>query len=387
MSSLVRANPMIRLALATAAGALLAACRGDAAPSSLLRKLASETRAARAHDACTLLSAGEAEPYVGTLAAPPYRSSDGAPDPGGDQCTYRGSDGREVTIRPVWGGGRLIGKVLHGVPTGLGAVLDKGAPGLDTMANRVMKSEPGPWDQATWIPGGSLFASRGEAEVSIDVSGASGRESDALALAKLVVPRFEHPLDYDGVRAVALAPKPRAHPAHACDLVSRSEVEAAVGRLSVAPTSDSPETSCTWRVATADGERAYPVEVVWEGGQKNYMMLTHGMAMVGGLIGAPASSPLDTMKPPPEMQAAIGGLMKMVGGGGGAARGAATAPGAAAKVGFQTDTTLKGPWDRAALLHGTQLIAVRHDVFVGMDLGSADYEKAKALMSAICARL
>jgi len=39
------------------------------------------------------------------------------------------------------------------------------------------------------------------------------------------------------------------------------------------------------------------------------------------------------------------------------------------------------------LLHGTQLQAVRHDVFVAMDLQSADYDKAKAFMGAICRRL
>jgi hypothetical protein len=39
------------------------------------------------------------------------------------------------------------------------------------------------------------------------------------------------------------------------------------------------------------------------------------------------------------------------------------------------------------LLHGTQLIAVRHDVFVGMSLKSADYVKARALLAAICAQL
>jgi len=33
------------------------------------------------------------------------------------------------------------------------------------------------------------------------------------------------------------------------------------------------------------------------------------------------------------------------------------------------------------------LIAVRHDVFVGMNLESADYERAKALLAAICSRL
>jgi hypothetical protein len=56
-------------------------------------------------------------------------------------------------------------------------------------------------------------------------------------------------------------------------------------------------------------------------------------------------------------------------------------------VGFATDTTLKGPWDRAALLHGTQLVAVRNDAFVGMSLVSADLDKAKALLGAICERL
>jgi len=56
-------------------------------------------------------------------------------------------------------------------------------------------------------------------------------------------------------------------------------------------------------------------------------------------------------------------------------------------VGFKTDTALKGPWDNAALLHGTQLVAVKHDVFVGMTLTSADYDRAKALLSAICSRL
>ena len=45
------------------------------------------------------------------------------------------------------------------------------------------------------------------------------------------------------------------------------------------------------------------------------------------------------------MQQAIGGVMKMIGG----PSGAASAPGAAATVGFRTDTTLKGPWDHAAL--------------------------------------
>ena len=188
-----------------------------------------------------------------------------------------------------------------------------------------MKRETGPWDQATWIPGGSLFASSGETQVQVDVSGASGNEADALALAGIAMPRFGHPLEYDGAKAVAAAPRPRAHPAHACDLVSRADVESAIGPLTAPPRSDSPESGCTWQTASPQGTRTYAVEFVWDGGQKNYAMLTHGMAM--------------PMNLPPQAK----------------------------------DTTLKGPWDHAALLHGTQLLAVRHDVFVGMTLTSADY--------------
>jgi hypothetical protein len=341
----------------------------------------------RAHDPCTLITAAEATPYVGPLAVPPYRASDGAADAGGDQCVYRGRDGRLVTVRPTWSGGHMIGQVLKAPGAVMGA-LAKGAPGLDSMTHMVMKPEAGPWDQATWIPGGSLFATKGERQIQVDVSAASGDESDAKALAGIAMPRFEHPLAYDGSKAVALVPKPRPHPARACDLVPRAAVEAAIGPTDGAATSDDPERSCTWKVRTAEGERSYPVQVVWEGGAKSYQMLVHGLSSVSGMFGVPSSATatLDTMKPPPEMQAAIGGLMKMVSGsseGGGAG----SAPGAPTKVGFSTDTTLKGPWDHAALVHGTQLVAVRGDAFVGMSLVSADYEKAKALLAAICSRL
>jgi hypothetical protein len=333
-----------------------------------------------AHDPCTLLSAVEAQPYVGALATPPYRTSDEVPDVRGDQCMYRGTDGREVTVRPDWRGGQAIGRVLQDVPNALGGLLGRaGDAGLDSMAHRIMRQEPaGPWDHATWIPGGSLFASRGETQVDIDVSGASGREEDAVALARLIMSRFAHPLDYDGAHAVGLAPHPRTHPAHACDVVPRGAVEAAIGPLDGAPSSDSPPTACTYRVAAPDGERAYPVEYTWQGGAKTFRLLTHQMEMVSGLLGVPARSPLDTMTPPPQLQSAIGGLMRMISGRPG------DAPGAAATEGVRTDSALAGPWDHAALLHGTLLLAVRGDVSVAISLQSADYEKAKTLLTTIC---
>jgi hypothetical protein len=373
--SIVHSRMRIGLIVAAAALTGLAACNGRSV--------------AAGHDPCTFLSADEAAPYVGPLATPPYRASDGAADVRGDQCMYRGRDGRQLTVAPDWsGGGAAANAAVQGAANAVGSALAKAAgPGGDTMAHRVVKAEiSGPWDKATWIPGGSLFASKGEQSAQIDVSAASGREEDAIAIAKIVMPRFDHPLDYDGAKAVALAPKPAVHPANACDFIPRSDVEAAIGALAGAPTSDSPETSCKYRVATAQGERTYEVEFVWQGGQKNYAMQKHAMATVSGVIGAPSSSPLDTMKLPPQMQAMVGGMMKMVGGDAGGG-GNGKAPGAAATIGFRTDTMLAGPWDNASLLHGTQLMAVRHDVFVGMSLESADYEKAKALLAAICSRL
>ena len=368
--SLVCANGIVALALVVGSSAGLAACSN-----------------AQTADPCALLSAAEAAPFVGPLATPPYRASDGAADVRGDQCMYRGKDGRQFTVAPDWnGGGAIAGSSVQDAAKMVGGALNRASGGADgdTMTHRVVKAEAtGPWDKATWIPGGSLFVSKAKRSAQIDVSGASGKEADAIALARIIMPRFDHPLSYDGAKAVALVPKPRPHPANACDFIPRADVEAAIGRLAGAPTSDSPETSCTYRVATAKGERDYVVGFVWQGGQKNYTMLKHQMATVGEAMGMPTSSPIDTMKPPPQMQAMMGGLMRMVGG----SEAKGKAPGAASTIGFRTDTTLAGPWDGASLLHGTQLIAVRHDVFVGMSLQSADYDKAKALLAAICSRL
>ncbi len=112
-------------------------------------------------------------------------------------------------------------------------------------------------------------------------------------------------------------------------------------------------------------------------------MLKNGPQTLGAAMGGniPMGG-LDSMPQDAQTSALFGGLMKMAGGGD-----AGAAPGAAAQVGFKTDSTLKGPWDQATLMHGTQLLAVKADVMVGMDLKSADYEKAKALMAAICTNL
>jgi hypothetical protein len=297
---------------------------------------------------------------------------------------YRGTDGREVTIWTQSGGGRTAGVAMRDIPKQLGGALAKGgATGMDTLANRVMDgSNPGPWDQATWIPGGSLMVTKGDDALQVDMRVAGGRKDDALAIARIAVPRIGKPLSYDGAKAVALAPKPRVAPKNACDFIPRAAVEAAIGKLAGAPNVNPDGSGCTYRVVTSEGERTYPVEYVWQGGRQNYALLVNGMSTLGGITGLPARSPMDTMTPTGDMGKLMGGLVKMVGGG---SKNAAL--GSSTKVGFKTDTTLKGPWDKAALLHGTQLLGLKGDVFVGMMLESADYDRAKALLATICARI
>jgi hypothetical protein len=346
--------------------------------------LASLAQAGAATDPCTLLSASEAQAYVGALATPPFRADDnGAANPRGSSCVYRGSATKQISLQWNASGAAEAGKITESVPDTLGGVFDKaGQPGLSANAHRVIaQGPPGPWDKASWIPGGTLFVTKGDQGVNVDMSGASGSEDEAVAIAKLAVPRFNQPLAYDGARAAMNAPKTKAHQG-ACAVVSKAAVEAAIGPLSGAPAAGADGTSCEYHVATPQGQRAYSVEYVWQGGLKNYNMVKNGPQTMGAAMGGniPMGG-LDSMPQDAQTSALIGGLMKMAGGDAGAA------PGAATQTGFKTDSNLKGPWDQATLMHGTQLLAVKADVMVGMDLKSADYEKAKALMAAICTNL
>jgi hypothetical protein len=347
--------------------------------------LTSLAKAGAATDPCTLLAANEAQTYVGVLSTAPFRAGDdGAANSKGMQCVYRGSGGRQIAINWNPEGAGQAGKIIDSVPNTVGgAFTQAGQPGLAANAHRVIAQGPqGPWDKANWIPGGTLFVTKGDQGANIDMTGASGNEDEAVAIARLLVPRFNHPLAYDGARAAMNAPKTKSHGA-ACSVVTKAAVEAAIGTLAGTPTTSSDGTRCDYQVATAQGQRTYSVEYVWQGGLKNYNMLKNGPATMGSAMGGgiPMGG-LNSMPQDPQSAALIGGLMKLAGGGG-----AGAAPGAATQIGFKTDSTLQGPWDNATLLHGTQLLAVKADVMVGMDLKSADYEKSKALMAAICSKL
>jgi hypothetical protein len=158
--------------------ALLGAVRkmsGWGVAASLLAPLA---MASPATDPCSLLAASEAQIYVGTLMSPPFRANDeGAADPRGNDCVYRGSAGRQLSIRWRSEGAAQMASITTAVPNTVGSGFEKaGQPGMGATAHRVIAQGPeGPWDNASWIPGGTLFVTKGDRGADIDMSGASGK--------------------------------------------------------------------------------------------------------------------------------------------------------------------------------------------------------------------
>jgi hypothetical protein len=353
-------------------------------------------------DPCRYLTAAEAEPYTGSLLVPPYRStSDAVAQPSGDNCLYRGKDGREVLIDYSAHGGAMAGTVARRVPQVMDRLLRnaaggaQGGPETQGPGAAVMGSVgPGPWDNSNWFPTGTLAVYKGDAALMIDVSAASGGKDGAADLARKAVARLAQPLDYNGAKAVAQAPKPDPR-VPACSLIPRAQAEAALGPLSSDPVADADGNTCTYKVASADGDVSYPVAITWTNGYKQLNMLKRGMSMAGGLLGPaqkafnvgggpmpdlshassgmPAIPKLDSTQ-----QKLFDGFAKMVG---------VSGMSGAVKRGLKTDTTLTGPWDAAALINGMWLIGTRHDVAITINLGNADYDKAKALLAAACQKL
>jgi hypothetical protein len=355
-------------------------------------------------DPCRYVTASEVEPYTGPLVAPPYRagSNDALPNRAGDACLYRGKDGREVMVQYAAHGaatagtmGRRVPQVMDRMLHGASGAAQQGTDDGGGMASKVMGSVgPGPWDNSNWFPQGQLMVYKGDQMIGVDMVAANGGKDGAVDLATKAVARLAQPLDYDGAKAVAAAPAPVKH-VPACDLVPRAKAEAILGSLKGDPTPDSTDTSCTYKVASADGDVSYTMGISWTQGYKGLNMLKRGNAMTAGLLGTAqktfgggrsgvgnVDSAQMTATPMPKLddksQKMLNGFTKALG---------MPGMGAAVSRGLAPDTMLVGPWDSAALVNGSWLLASKDDVGLSMILGTADYDKAKALMAAACEKL
>ena len=388
----------LSLALACVCGAQQTPASGGKATG----KSAPAGPATVADDPCRYLLASEVEPYTGPLVAAPFRANldSGYARRTGDACLYRGKDGRGVFVQYSPAGGRVAGTAGRRVPAVLDRTLASKSGEQDGTEHQGMGASvmgpagPGPWDNSNWFPTGTIIVFKGDSSFDIDISATSAGKDAAIDLATKAIGRLGHPLDYDGAKAVALAPKPvpKVPP---CDLIPRARAVAILGTLSQAPVADDKAASCTYTVASSDGDVKYAVAITWGNGYKGLNMLKHGMSNIMGPMRAsqdaiptgragvgqlpPAGGAMPTMPAlDSSSQKIFGAFTKAVG-----------MPQAASigKRGTATDTTLAGPWDSAALVNGQWLIASRHDVGVMINLGNADLDKAKALIAAACERL
>lgn len=340
------------------------------------------TVAGRGDDPCIYIASTEAEAYVGPLATPPFRydESAGIPDPNGQKCMYRGLDGREITVDLMLGGAKMAVAATAGVPRVVGRMAKAtGHQEQQAVTDAItQKGDAGPWDNAQWMGvTGTLEAVKGDSGVIINVAASSAGEQGAYVLARDALPRLAKPLEYDGAHAAALAPKPRAPLANACDLIPRARVEQAIGKLTSEPQRDSLGESCTYHVAGANGVQEYPLEITWVNGSQEFAMAKGAVGAAPAAMGLPAGGAMPTL--PPEAQQMLGNISKMSGG-------ALSAPSSLVHP-RPTDTTFVGPWDRAGMVGGSTMIATRHNVMIEILLTSGEYDKAKALLAAACEQL
>jgi hypothetical protein len=340
-------------------------------------------------DPCVLVSRADAEKYLGPLLADPYRvGGDKQPSAEGTACLYRGASGQSVKIEPTWSGGQMAMKMFGMTGRLTNQVLIDQSGQADTLE--------GDWDDVRYDLG-SLHALKGDVMIEVDANGSpSTGVVGAAALADIALKRLPHPLAYDGAKAAQRAPGPLVKPVDPCTLVTKEEAAAILGPLVGEPKSS--KDACSFPIKNPLGPLASgPMEVVlqiqWSGGWEalagakltmgsvmqnvgGNMEMAHGQ--VGGAGAGVEAKPVGDQKAPVDSD--LEKMRKIMG-----ALGASTEKGS---LQLKTDTTtLKGPWDAAAILGGISFVAVKKDVSMGMDLRLLGEDKAIALVSKAMGRI
>jgi hypothetical protein len=267
------------------------------------------------NDPCTLVSREEVERFMGPLAEPPYRVTRRHPDPSGDGCFYRADDGRNVTLTVDWEDGPMVFRMMG---AGGGAVEDL-LGGRDMGADTL---------EAQWDEVGLAF--------------------------DLAIGRLEAPLRYDGAKATRARKPDDAHSGDPCSLLTRAEVEAAMGALRADPHEEDDGSGCIYPLAQEFfGEPVdRTLEVQWTDGFYALGLERQAMGSAAKAMAAYVSGD-DT---PALGEARVGGE----------------------------------PWDERVTLLGGVVTVVKHDVLlkmVGEGMDGFDEDKALGLLRAAVARI
>jgi hypothetical protein len=344
---------------------------------------------AKLKDPCVLVSRVEAEKVLGPLMADPYRvGGDKKPDPKGSACLYRSASGQSIKIEPTYSGGQMAMKMFRMTGGLTNQVMIDESGQADTLE--------GDWDDVR-VDFGMLHALKGDVMIEVDANSSKAGAFGAGELADIAIKRLPHPLDYDGAKAAERAPGPLVAPRDPCTLVTKEEAAAILGPLVGEPTSSS--SGCTFPIKNplgplANGPMPVVLQVEWTGGYEalagakrstaTVMQKVGGnLEMAHGQVGGPGGNKVEKKGMGEQAEAVDSDLekmRKMMG-----ALGASTEKGS---LQLKTDTTsLKGPWDEAAILAGISFIAVKKDVSMSMDLRLLGEDKAIALVTKAMGRI
>jgi hypothetical protein len=211
------------------------------------------------NDPCTLVSQSEMEALLGPLAEPPYRVSGRQPSPDGDGCFYRAVDLRNVTLTADWEDGPMVFRIM-------GAT---GGQAEDLLGGRDISADTleVPWDEVG-LSFGHLVALKGDFLVQVDPTGSRIGMREMAHLVDLALSRRDSPLRYDGSKATRNRGRDEVRSGDPCSLLSRAEVEAAMGPLRADPHSSEDGSECVFPLDQEFfGEPAdRALEVTWNDG-------------------------------------------------------------------------------------------------------------------------
>jgi hypothetical protein len=229
------------------------------------------------NDPCTLVSQSEMEAFLGPLGEPPYRVLRRQPSPGGDGCFYRGRDGRNVTVEVDWEDGPMVFRMMAG---GGGQVQDL-LGGRDISADTLEV----PWDEVG-MAFGQLVALKGNVSVQVDPLGSRLDLGQIAEVVRTALGRLDAPLRYNGGAATKKRGPGQERSGDPCSLVTREEVEAAMGPLRADPYAD--EKGCVFPVDQVffDTPVDRELEVQWNDGFHTFGQEIQAMGMAGSAMAA-----------------------------------------------------------------------------------------------------
>ncbi|HEY2809206.1 MAG TPA: hypothetical protein VGI91_10455 [Steroidobacteraceae bacterium] len=367
--------------LATLSGAVLCGCSHKQPPPNTaavpppppFASSSSEDEGDDTRDPCSLLDPKEVEAALGEpLAVPPFRVGSGGmgPKASGSDCMYETKNFRYLTLTATYEGGQQEYSLTQMVKGQL-----KGGRGNEGIANNVHKNFQlddgtelsGEWDEASLTPMNCCIfnALRGDQLLIIDFTGTRAPLRQVAPLVDAAFKRMDKPLHINGNAGVAAArtlDQTRPKPTDVCSLLTRAEVEAIVGPLAADPVAHGHD-FCTYDMPRTPGTvpLEYEVKVRWRNGYYQWRSDRHVGNIALGAVGQIARDVSGAGPPkPPE------------------AEHQSEAGGAAADAADPAESVSDD---------GMNYVLVKRDVEIAVNSRFVDKERAKALVTAVAAKI